>query len=395
MLIGCTNTTNNSRFSKEEIASLQLDEAKPMKVNTDSITYINLNPILENDVCDIEQYIDEISLIPLETNESSLLDDIYKILFTKEHIYIHDKYKGGGIVIFDNLGNFKTRITNGPGPHELQRLYDIAYDFENNQLIAYKHSYLMYFTPNGEFIGQTKLPLGFYNFAKTPNGYIFKTIGESGNNHLKEFKRYRLYICDNKFKMKKGYMYSAREDDPLIGKNYILKNHDYYKISEAYNDTIYSYSNIEDSIRAEYVIDYSDKKISNKKLSNESKFFEEISSRNVFYFLGKYFENETHQAFVLNNSFRKRNTIIFRDKENGHILGGSILARNRTQSPTITPISSTESDFISLHYYTEDDTVLQRSSIITEQDKLKLSKVTEDDNPIIVKYKLKHLNNEK
>ena len=67
-------------------------------------------------------------LILLETTDESLLDAIYKVIVTKSNIYIHDRLKGGGIAIFDNNGNFIKRISNGRGPGELVRLYDIDFD---------------------------------------------------------------------------------------------------------------------------------------------------------------------------------------------------------------------------------------------------------------------------
>ena len=84
-------------------------------------------------------------LIPLETTDESLLDDFRKVVITPSHIYVHDDFKGGGIVIFDKEGNFIKRISNGRGPGELVRLYDIDFDEKNNELVVYQHSFLLFF----------------------------------------------------------------------------------------------------------------------------------------------------------------------------------------------------------------------------------------------------------
>ena len=186
--IGCVGqSTQNSHYTKEQTASLHLDSTTVLNIETDSVTTIDLNPFLKKQAYDLGALIEEVKFIPLETTDESLLSDIYKILTTDSYIYIYDKLKGGGLAVFDKEGKFVRRIPNGQGPGELIRLYDIAYDWENNELVAYQHSFLLFFTPSGEFIRQKRLPFGFYNFTVIPDGYVFKTLDKQGNGHLEQW----------------------------------------------------------------------------------------------------------------------------------------------------------------------------------------------------------------
>ena len=67
---------------------------------------VNLNAFLKIESFNLESLIKDIHLVSLETNDESLLDVIYKIIVTDSNIYIHDRFKGGGIVIFDNKQQF-------------------------------------------------------------------------------------------------------------------------------------------------------------------------------------------------------------------------------------------------------------------------------------------------
>jgi hypothetical protein len=201
--IACTYQGNtNSRFTEEQIKSLHLDSTTVLTVNTDSVENIDLNPFLKKQNFDFGSLVKEVKLVPLETTNESLIDVIYKVLVTDSNIYIYDRFKGGGLAIFDNKGKFVTRITHGQGPGDIFRLLDIAYDKQKNELIAYQHPFLYYYTSTGRFIQRLILPFGFYNFTVIPDGYVFKALDGQGNGHLGLLKDYTLLVTDKDFKLK-------------------------------------------------------------------------------------------------------------------------------------------------------------------------------------------------
>ena len=174
LFVSCINKEQRVHpFSAEQIASLKLDSTTILHINKDSIITIDLNPFLQEQSFDIMPLVSDIKVIPLETTDKSLIDAIYKIIVSNAYVYIMDRFKGGGIIIFDHKGNFVKRISSGQGPGELSRLYDIDYSEEDSTLIAYQHSSFLFFSAGGEFIRSEKLPFGFYNFLVTPNGRTF------------------------------------------------------------------------------------------------------------------------------------------------------------------------------------------------------------------------------
>ncbi|MDR0558714.1 MAG: 6-bladed beta-propeller, partial [Prevotellaceae bacterium] len=132
MFAACNqSTTRTSRYTPEQIAALQIDSTTILSAETDSIITIDVNPFLKRQLfIDFDTLVNDIKLIPLETTDESLLDDINKIIITDSHIYIFDELKGGGLAVFDRNGKFIKRMSYGQGPGDIARLYDISFDEE-------------------------------------------------------------------------------------------------------------------------------------------------------------------------------------------------------------------------------------------------------------------------
>ena len=284
-IIGCVNhQEEKSRYNKEQVANLHLSEVEVLNVGIDSVTKVDLNPFLNKQSFDFGSMVKEVKLLRLETTNESLLDAIYKIVVTETNIFIQDKFEGGGIVIFDRKGKFIKRLPNGKGPGELNRLYDIAFDKDKNELIAYQHSFLLHFSPLGQFIKQERLPLGFYNFLVTPDGYVFKTVdNQQGNEHLGELKDYTLLVTDKKFKLKSVGLSCNSKFAGFVGYSY-LYNNTKLQITHQYNDTIYQYNNKLNQLKAEYVLDYSKQKLPAKYAYGSWSNFESAVRQNEYFF---------------------------------------------------------------------------------------------------------------
>ncbi|GAB6013571.1 6-bladed beta-propeller [Viscerimonas tarda] len=388
----CENKQDkNSRFTEKQIASLHLDSTKILKVETDSVTTINLNPFLKKQAFDFGSLIEEVKLVALETTDESLVDDIYKVLVTESNIYIYDDFKGGGIVIFNSEGKFIKRISNGSGPGELVRLYDMDFDKEKNELIAYQHSFLLFFSPSGEFIRQMRLPFGFYNFTVTSDGYVFKALDEQGNGHLGLLEDYTLFVTDKNFKLKSVGLPCVSSNVNLGGYNYLYNNTTSLHVTQKYTDTIYQYVNESNQLKAEYILDYSKKKLPEIYLKGTKVEFDHATKQDDYYFyLGQYLETEYHHIFFLENRHIVSQTVVYRDKKSGNLKGGTSANFNWNEIPPIGfPKTASGDYFVSVHLTNKNDTLLSNSSVISEEDKLKINNLTEDDNPILVFFKLK------
>ena len=389
--IGCANQQNSSRYSVEQINSLNLDSTKIIDIGTDSMITVDLNPFLNKQAFDFGSLIDEVKLIPLETTDESLLDVIYKIIVTDSNIYIYDRFKGGGLAIFDSEGKFVRRISNGQGPGELIRLYDIAFDDENNELVAYMHSYLLFFSSSGKYLRSERLPFGFYNFQVTPEGYIFKTLDRMGNAHLGDLQDYTVLITDKEFKLTSVALSYPPSDVSYVGYHHLYKNNKNIAITQRYSDIIHQYVHKDNKIKAKYTLNFKKKELPERYIKGSMREFENaIKNSDYYYYLGEYLETESHDAFYLCNKYIGLNTIIYRDNVSGNLKGGTNADFLTKEIPSIGfPTASSGNYFISCYYPSENDSILSNSSILSNEDKLKIKNLIEDDNPVLAFFTLK------
>ena len=109
--------------------SCQLQENRPM---TACGVHINYDAVQNGDF-----ELNDVTYIPLETNDRSLLGDINKVLFKNGKIYVLDKNGNNGVYIFDQAGHFLSAINKqGEAPDEYIELMDMDVDHEGNVYIA-------------------------------------------------------------------------------------------------------------------------------------------------------------------------------------------------------------------------------------------------------------------
>lgn len=389
----CTRQKETTRFSEKEIQSLELGNTSDMKLSADSITTIDLNRFLKKQTYEFGSLIDEMKLIPLETStDESLLAAIHKIIITDSNIYIQDRYKGGGIVIFNQDGKFIKRISHGHGPGEISRLQEITYDPYGKKLIVYTNPFLITYTSNGELLEQIKIPFAAYNIAALPNGYIFKTLDEPNNVHLGKWKDCTLLITDDKLALTSAAFPVPSCPVNYGGYHYLYPNDDAVNVTMNFGDTIYEYKVASKELKIKYILDYNEKKLPDSYLKEKSKEFHSVLAENDYYFyLGEYLETESNNAFFLENKYIGRQTIVYRDKRTGNLIGGTYgLFHVDNEIPPIgLPRATVGEYFVSIHQPNGKGASLANSSILSSEDKLKIKDLNEDDNPVLVLYRLK------
>ncbi|GGF45409.1 6-bladed beta-propeller [Echinicola rosea] len=387
---GCSEKKENiDRYTEEQVSSLHLGETRVMHTVSDSLVRVDLNPILSNKVFDFQKLVKSIRLVPLETTEKSLIGPIYKVLATESHIYIYDRFKGGGLVVFDNEGRFIRRVPNGQGPGELSRLYDIDFDEENDQLIAYEHSFLSFYKPDGEFIRQERLPFGFYNIVSIPQGYLMFSTSGDGNEHMKGFEQYNFWVTDKKLKVNDVALPGQYESIKYIAYRYIFKNKE-IMVSQRFNDTIYQYNAKANRLHAKYLLDFQGKKLPGRYLKGTYEEFKRtVRDDDYFFFIGEYLEAGGFQMFCLRNWYRGSMTIVYRDKNSGNLVGGTKGGFRIEDMPGMAPPQSTyKEEFISWYIPRKDFPFNTKSKMLSETDKAKVRDLTKEDNPVLVFFRL-------
>jgi DNA-binding beta-propeller fold protein YncE len=396
-LLSCSkqNGENKDRYSAEQVASLKIDSTKIIRVQTDSIIKIDLNPFLKKNDVNFSEMIKNITFTPLETTDASLVSEINDILVTDSNIYVRDSYQGGSVLIFDKEGKYLKRIERGQGPEEILSLNGIAFDDDQQELVVCHYNFLSFFTSEGKFKRREKIPLSPSYFTVIPGGYLFYSLHGADNRHLGSLIEQQIFITDKQFRLKStGFPYQYSKENHYESDRYINLFDKNINFTFKFTDTIYQYIN-DSTVKAKYTIDISDKKIPSqiiKELSSND-FFREAEQNDYYFFSGKYVENKTHDFFILDNFYIKDYTFIFRDKNSGNIRGGTVLINNPEVFPIIRrPVASKGSYFISYfipEYTDELKKLLPQSSMLLEEDKIKIRNLQEEDNPVLIFYELK------
>ncbi|MFJ1322021.1 6-bladed beta-propeller [Capnocytophaga canis] len=392
LLLSCQSSNVIGRYSEEQVVLLELENTKIITPKTETIKKIDLNPFLGKKHFEFGNLVNEVKIIPLETNNKSLIDGIYKIITTEEYIYIMDNFKDGGILIFDRNGKFIKRFSHGQGPGELSRLYDIDYDFKNDELVAYQHSFLLFFDKVGNFLRRERLPLGFDNLLVTDDGYIFKTYPSQGNEHLKENEKYTFLFSNKTFKINSVAVYSPKPIKALSAYTYLYKNDNLISLTGHMTDTIYKYNSKTNELTTEFILNY-DKKVPREHLYGETfETFRKATRNNDYYFnIGEYLETFSQNVFFLHNNYAELKTVVYRDKKTGNMTGGTNANYNTKEIPPIAFPKAVYKDYFVSTYIpsSKDYDFLKDSKIISAEDKEKIKHSEDEDNPVLVYFKLK------
>ena len=392
-LVACqTGRMAGSHYTEEEIAVLQLDDTQIVTPETSQTKHLNLNPFLgEEKEFDFGSVLKTVRLVPLETTNKSLLDRIQKIITTDEYIYIMDRYKGASVIIFTKDGKFVKRLSHGQGPGELQRLYDIDYDFQNNELVAYQHSFFLFFDKQGNYLRREKLPLGFYNLAVTPKGYVMKALTEQGDIQMGDKQNYRLLFTTKNFKLNSVALPEHKNIRAFSAYTYLHKVGDMLKITSEISDTIYQYNYKNNKLSAEFVLDY-DKKLPRKYIYSDTfDVFNKAAFYNDYYYcMGDYLETYHQNAFFVRNEFKNYFGIVYRDKKTGNMIGGNISISDKGMAFIALPMATFGNEFVSVFKpYSDNYDTFKNYPILSEADKEKSKQFKDDDNPILVYFTLK------
>ena len=139
---------------------------KAIDMDADTTIVVDITGLYSDSVRKyVDDYIDEMELVFLETNDSSIVYGVDEVVASSSYIYIRDAYRGGGVAIFDREGRFVRRLANGEAPFEIGKAGSIFYD--NNSGLFYVYDKLsgkiMKYSSDGLLISYhycEDLPLG-------------------------------------------------------------------------------------------------------------------------------------------------------------------------------------------------------------------------------------------
>ena len=352
--------------------------------SNDGIIKLNLNDAISSTICDESEFINDVKIIPLETNDESLIHEpIFDIYYTNERIYIWDGINYGGLICFDKNGKFINRAKMGQGPEEILHICNISYDKINNQVIVVDNPRITILDKNLNFVNSYYLQNGTFGAISTTDGYMLLR-GAGYKRDLNDNDNYAIEITDKNFNTI-GFM--LRNQTNYLAMSTVINNSDgSYTLSIPGSDTIYNYSNGE--LKALYVLDYKDKAVVNKENINNKREIQGI------FHMCEYMETKNHNIMKLHDS--EHTYLTFTDKRTGVVKGGKNIGwKNNEIIGIYTAMNTYQDTIITLDWpmsYPKGS--LESSEYISEHDINTLESMQDDDNPFLILYTLKEFSNE-
>ena len=125
-------------------------------------------------------FVDSITYIPLETNDSCLIGSVTDMIVSDNEILILDNQQQT-VWIFDKLGKFKNSIQRrGNGPGEYMRLTQFEYDKSNERLLLLDmwSKTILHYSTEGTYLRTDTLDRYCADFKILDDGYLLSMIGE-------------------------------------------------------------------------------------------------------------------------------------------------------------------------------------------------------------------------
>lgn len=341
---------------------------------------ILLTESIEHPVPKMSEYIDSAYIIALQTPNfiNGMVSRVKKIVVSNEHIYVLDSYKGGSVAIFNKQGDFIRRIETGRGNGEIINAKNIVYNFDRNELLILHQDGLQIniYSSNGTFKNRYDVSL-FSDIIPYNDGYFL--FQREWQNPLK--KRIILQ-CDSSFVLDSHtHIYNTEFYSPLTNDSYF----------DSFNDSIYFSMNNSNSI---YV--YQEKHMKVKyKLDCVSDFKDGNMYEGELKFFGSLKQTSTHICLRCG----KDTSIIecYVDKMRCNVKS-VILPSCKNDVTSYGILSTTCNDFFVRYIPTlgnkKDEIIVNSEYILSTEDLEKLKKFNEENNPLLIFYRIKDFANE-
>ncbi|WP_308990455.1 6-bladed beta-propeller [Mariniflexile litorale] len=367
----------------------------------------DVNPLVNNNIKSIkidlneeavegnfDEYFSSSYLIQLETNEFSIISKIDRISFYNNRIYILDK-KLNSVFIFSDKGKFLYKIKNiGKGPHEYISLTDFGIDEVNKQIVVYadKPYKVIVYDLLGEFIEEKKLDKLYSNIALM-NGKMVLLNNETN-------REYMLQEYDLSTNKKNSFLESNEIDEfyseYALETPCIIKDRN-IKICLPYSDIIYEYN--KNGFTAKYSLDFGRNKMPNKIYEQKVNIFDVYN-----------YANENNYGWGISNFRETKDYITF-----SYLLNKLVIYSKKTKkSEVINSFYHKGLPFINYFAHDGNDNKLiskfPAESFKNEMNTCKskypkkwseipdnIKKIAEDinidDNPLLIVYQFKNINN--
>ena len=378
---------NNSNNQRSDASCIQIDL-------TNAVEDGNVTDLGKSEITDIAfaDQIEEVKIVPLETNDNSLIYSISDVFFTDNRIIIDNRADGSApIKVFDNNGKYIASIKGGNGPTEVSYLFCMTIDYKNKQILITHPNGIMYTNLNAEFIKNDRIDWYFLEMAVLDDKILFKTTEHQNPNGY--YSDYTIFVKDRDY----NDLYAALP--PRYNKSLMSINTSVARVQEGIAftkmgiDTVYCYNG--EKVYPIYNLVYSNSIFGGKQPDVEDgmDFIDRLTAENGYTYFGFFFEASNTQYFQLTNLYHREALHVYRNKQTGNIVWNKETKENgyNTLNTFATVPINTYGDYFisSLGYEYKQQHLKCLHPFLSPEDLKKVENMTEDDNPMLILYKFK------
>jgi hypothetical protein len=223
-------------------------------ISSKEIVEIKISPNKSNKV-ELLQLIESIELIPLETNDNSLIGNVRSVKADANYLYVSD-YNDSPVKMFSKDGKFISATGHkGAGPGEYIQISDFFPSNDTINLFAWSgnRKWIRYSNDN-KFLYETNMSFPFDVICPLNNDKYLLYVS---NGKVSDECDYYLYCIDKDFKIQSRLDPKIPPTDiPFyIAQTHFFRNSEYVLYMKNYCDTVYTVSH-ELDIHPKYHLDF-------------------------------------------------------------------------------------------------------------------------------------------
>lgn len=326
-------------------------------------------------------------IVRLESiNDSSLIRKIDRLYKSGNRLFIFDRSQNK-IVLFNLDGKYINSINRlGRGPGEYVGLIDFCVDEGRKQILLLCHQpyKILWFDFDGNLLKEKKTE-DLYKQISTDSQYIYCTKSEISSSRNDEHE-FVIMNCEGDL-IKDDMEIRKKISNKLFTQGNFLTKSQEILYSRRFENYIYTVS--EGGVSPKYKIDFAKYSLPEdliNQYANEFEFGKSCRENNYIYTMNNIVDNDNFLLFKINGGF------VVIDKNTGSSLIANIVLNTKYGvSVDYMPLEGSERGKIAGVINVEFLNQIKANAQHIENEHLRnlVSKVSEDDNPILVLYDLK------
>ena len=406
-ITGCKKSSEQSSLVK---SLNERSTNEKIVVNNDNITLYNTEDVKSENIripseikspkfINTVKLFSNIKMIPLETNDKSIIGNINEILTDVNNYFIHDR-RNNKLLRFNNEGQFLNSIgTIGKGPKELFSIQDVAINREKKiiSILDNKARKISRYTYSGKYINSQPLYYMVSKHEYLNDSIVFSVSKVQKNNNIPIMQSYGLVFANKKLQPLSLGFKNPKNSSSYMTSNPLRKIDSEVYYNHPFSNSIWKVK--KNSLIPIIEFEFEKNGLPNdawrRKISNEK--FKDLLDNNM-YFSGEYLVTDKFILFDINYKGRIYN--FFFDRSSKSLEFGSNYKPSVEEpitffmSPPLNHInedsfiSSMESSYINMIR----NNIIKNKTLIENfnpDDLEKIMKVKESDNPVLITYKLK------